>query len=335
MSKLAVWSINERPGDSESGPELSKPDRVGRSHIGLEKYLEDWIVKDVSLIGEGLTLVGRQVTIDDGRLDLLAIDSQDRWVVIEVKPDALQYGALTQALYYASSLACLHKKDLLEKLERNDRLAEFGSKTELSRKLRKHLDNEGEPREIAMMVVGAGVTAGLQRTNEFLRRFGIPIEIVSFKAFRPDSGPKLLIREVFEELNEPARPATPKRTVEAIRDRAVEAGVVEVFNRFVSMSEAVGLAVQPQKASIRIAPPQNRTRYLMYAQPYTDANGAGLWISVGGPQFVEFFPEIDEQEATAVGREGEGGYFSGEELNQRLDEIEAFLNKHFPKADSN
>ena len=334
MSKLAVWSIDERPGDSESGPELSKPDRVGRSHIGLEKYLEDWIVKDVSLIGEGLTLVGRQVTIDDGRLDLLAIDSQDRWVVIEVKPDALQYGALAQALYYASSLACLQKKDLREKLERNDRLAEFGSKTELSRKLRQHLDNEDEPREIALMVVGAGVTAGLQRTNEFLGRFGIPIEIVSFEVFKPNNGPKMLIREVFEEPDEPPPPKR-KLTVEAIRQRAAETGVIEPFNRFVRMCTDAGLAVQPQKASIRIAPPQNRTRFLMYARPWTDANSAGLWLSGGGRQFVEFFSkskEINEQQAQVVNCDG---YFTGTALNQRLDEIKAFLNEHFPKADAN
>ncbi len=346
MSKLAVWSIEERAGDSESGPELSKPDRVGRSHIGLEKYLEDWIVKDVSLIGEGLTLVGRQVEIDERRrrLDLLAIDSQDRWVVIELKAGLLQSDALHQALYYASSLARLEANELCKKLcnqfddERDFRRKvgdRFDSREAHSAKVRKQVDNEGEEREIALMLAGTGISSGVERMSEFLGRFGIPIEIVSFEVFKPTNGPLLLVREVIEELNEPAPPATPKRTVEAIRDRAVEAGVVEAFNRFVSMSEAVGLAVQPQKASIRIAPPQNRTRYLMYAQPYTDTNGAGLWISVGGPQFVEFFPEIDEQEATAVGREGEGGYFTGAALNQRLDEIEAFLDEHFPKADAN
>ena len=52
----------------------------------------------MTLIGEGLTLVGRQVSIDDGRLDLLAIDSRDHWVVIEIKPGMLDSGALAQAL---------------------------------------------------------------------------------------------------------------------------------------------------------------------------------------------------------------------------------------------
>ena len=81
MRKLAAWSIDaQHPKASRQ----SMPKRVGRSHIGLERHLEDWIANDVTLIAEGLTLVGRQITIDDGRLDLLAIDSQDRWLVIEI-----------------------------------------------------------------------------------------------------------------------------------------------------------------------------------------------------------------------------------------------------------
>lgn len=330
MSKLAVWSIVEQAG--ENGAETAEPKRVGRSNVGLERWLEDWIVKDVSLISEGLTLVGRQVSIHDGRLDLLAIDSKDRWVVIEVKPDTLGYGALTQALYYASSLASLNKDELFEKLESDDKLAAFGDKRELSRKLRQHLDNEDEPREIALMVVGAGVSPGLQRTNEFLGRFEIPIEIVSFEVFRPENGPRLLVREVIEEPDEPPPPKR-KLTVDTIRNWADETGVVEEFDRFVRMSREAGLAVQPQRASIRIAPPQNRTRFLMYARPCTDANSAGLWIAVGGGQFVEFFSErIDEQQAEGITCDD---YFTGTALDQRLDEIEVFLNEHFPKANAN
>jgi hypothetical protein len=149
--------------------------------------------------------------------------------------------------------------------------------------------------------------------------------------FQPDNGPKLLVREVLEATTEP-----PKRkfTVEAIRDQAEDAGVVEPFDRFICMSKQAGLAVQPQRASIRIAPPQNRVRYLMYVSPYTDATSAGLWISVGGTSFLEFFPQIDEREALTVGLEEEGAKFSGKQLKQRLDEIEEFLTKYFPRANA-
>ena len=324
MTKLAVWSIEERDGG-----EPTNPIRASRSNIRLEKNLEDWIVEDVTIIGDGLTLVGRQVTIDDGRLDLLAIDSLDRWVVIEVKPGLLESSALNQALYYASSLALLDPGSLLAQLKQNP--ASTALERASSRRIESLLENEDAKREIAVMLVGVGIHPGLARMTEFLERFQVPVDIVSFEVFQPAKGSKLLVREVLEATSEP-----PKRkyTVEAIRRQAEDAGVVEPFDQFVRMSEQAGLAVQPQRASIRIAPPQNRTRYLMYFHPYTDATSAGLWISVGGTQFLEFFPQIDEREALAVGHEKDGAKFSGQELEQRLDEIKEFLTKHFPRANA-
>ena len=67
MTRLAVWTMDT---SNEDGSPQPQPQKVERSHIQLEKQLEDWIVNDVTLIGEGLTLVGRQVSIDDGILDL-------------------------------------------------------------------------------------------------------------------------------------------------------------------------------------------------------------------------------------------------------------------------
>lgn len=324
MTRLAVWSIGERDGG-----EPTSPIRLGRTSIGLEKNLEDWIVEDVTIIGEGLTLVGRQVTIDDGRLDLLAIDSHDRWVVIEIKPGRLESSALNQALYYASSLALLDAERLVQKLKQNP--ASTALKQASSRRIESLLENDDAEREIAVMLVGVGIHPGLARMTEFLERFQVPIDIVSFEVFQPDNGPKLLVREALEATTEP-----PKRkyTVEAIRHQAEDAGVVEPFDRFICMSKQAGLAVQPQGASIRIAPPQNRTRYLMYVQPYTDNAGSGLWISVGGTSFLEFFPEIDEREALAVRHEEVGAKFSGKKLEQRLEEIEQFLTKYFPRANA-
>ena len=116
MTKLAAWSIDGQDAEGAS-QQQSEPKRVGRSHIGLERHLEDWIANDVTLIAEGLTLVGRQISGDDWRLDLLAIDAQDRWVVIEIKPGVFGSAALTQALYYAASIECLSADELYGKLE--------------------------------------------------------------------------------------------------------------------------------------------------------------------------------------------------------------------------
>jgi len=307
----------------------------------LEKHLEDWIVKDVSLIGEGLTLVGRQVFIDDGKLDLLAIDKRDRWVVIELKAGMLWSDAVTQALYYASSLAKLDADDLKEKLEKDkgkgkdkSRLAALGNEEKLSEKISRHLESEGEEREIALMLVGAGLSAGVERMREFLGRFGIPIEIVSFEVFKPDKSPKLLIREVIEESDQPLR-SKRKYTVEAVRELARKAGVVEQLDRFMKMAEQAGLAVQPQMTSIRIAPPKDKRWLLLFAEPQAGAKrGAGGKLHFyWEPDSFRTFYGIDDQEVeNGLGKLNADRSPAGKEINNWLDRIEKFLNKHFPRA---
>ena len=326
MVKLAAWTIEERP--EKKGRQQWEPQRIERSHIDLEKHLEDWIVNDASLIGQGLTLVGRQVKIDDGRLDLLAIDSQDRWVVIEVKPGRLHSGALKQALYYASSLARLDTDDVSRLLKGG--LRHLGHEKALSARIKQLLDGE-EEREIALLLVGAGVHPGLERMNSFLGRFGIPISVVSFEVFELDEGPKLLVREVIDEPDAAPRPKR-RYTVGAIRSLAIKAGVGEEFDRFVRISEAAGLPVQAQQASVRVAPPADKRRFLMYATPRADPNGGVLGIWVGPENFAEWFPRISTEEATtALGDYDDGDFLAGEELTNRLEEIERFLAKHFPE----
>ena len=329
MAKLVAWSIDAQRGEGGSQP--SAPQKIPRSHIVLERHLEDWIVNDMTLIGDGYTLVGRQVTIDDGRLDLLAIDSQDRWLVIEIKAGMLDSDALHQALYYASSLARLDADELYEKLKAN--LGEFGDEDTLSKRVKQQLADEGEERQIAILLVGTGVHAGLERMNEFLARFGVPIGVVSFEVFTPDEERQLLIREMVDE---PTKPPIDKHryTIEAIRGLAEHVGVRQQFDRFVKMSQRAGLPVQPQQASVRIAPPADRRRFLMYAGPRAGANGGELGIWVGPGQFAEWFPQMDEEEvAGALGNYEDGAYLAGEELNDRLDQIERFLRKHFAQSD--
>ncbi|MCY3591071.1 MAG: endonuclease NucS [Acidobacteria bacterium] len=324
--KLAAWTIEEQ--HKKQAQQQWEPRRIERSQIDLEKHLEDWIVNDVSLIGQGLTLVGRQVTIDDGRLDLLAVDLQDRWVVIEVKPGLLDSGALNQALYYASSLARLDTEEISEKLESG--FSELGDEEALSARVRQLLDEE-EEREIALLLVGAGVHPGLERMNGFLGRFGIPISVVSFEVFELNGGPKLLVREVIDEAVEPPRPKR-RCTVGAIRDLAVEAGVRKQFDRFVRMSEAAGLPVQAQRASVRVAPPADKRCFLMYATPRAGPNGGELGIWVGPENFAEWFPNIRAEKATAaLGHYGDGDYLAGKKLTNRLAQIESFLTTYFPE----
>ncbi len=318
--KLAAWTIDRQR--DEHAARQSAPRKVERSHVGLEKHLEDWIVNDVTLIGEGLTLVGRQVRIDDGILDLLAIDTQDRWVVIEIKSGTLDSGALTQGLYYASSIARLDGEELKKKLEPG--LCKFGDAVQLSERLNRQLRTEEEGREIAVLLVGAGIHPGLERMNEFLGRFAVPIGVVSFEVFELDGGPQLLIREVVDE---PTRPSSPPRqfSVEAVRRRAVDADVGEQFDRFVSIAEAAGLRVKPNKLSVTIAPPDKGTKMLIYAYPSAGDNGGQLYFEVSPATFAEHFPSLNEREAVDALSDLHKVNAGGDKLDAVLDRIKRFL----------
>ncbi len=320
MAKLAAWSMDRKGGENDAQP--SGPRKVERSSVGLEKHLEDWIANDVTLIGEGLTLVGRQVKIDDGILDLLAIDTRDRWVVIEIKAGMLDSGALNQALYYAASIARLDADDLKGKLK--PCLGQLGDAAQLSERLGQQLAGEEEGREIAVLLVGAGIHPGLERMNGFLGRFGVPIGVVSFEVFELQDGPMLLVREVLDERAKPSSPPH-RNSVEAVRLRAADAGVGEQFDRFVKIAEAAGLPVQPHKLSVRIAPPANRTRMLMYAKPMAGDSGGHLYLEVSAAVFTEFYQHMDEQEAADTLRDVDKAYLRGNELDHALDQIERFL----------
>ena len=99
----------------------------------------------------------------------------------------------------------------------------------------------------------------------------------------------------------------------------------EQFDRFVDIAQAAGLAVQPHKLSVRIAPPDNRVRMLMYAYPSAGGSGGQLYFEVSPATFVEFFPHLDEREAVDALSDLHKVYASGDELDTVLDRIERFL----------
>lgn len=317
MADLGVWTVD---GDA--------PRRVPRAQVDLERQLEDWISNDSSLLADGLTIVGRQLRLEGGPLDLLAIDWQDRWVVIELKRERLYRDAITQALDYASSIAQLDGEDLQALLQPG--LAAFGDAQELARTVRQQLDAEEGPREVAVLLAGLGVDAGLERIVAHLGGYGVPISIVTFEAFEPQGGPRLLIREVTEEDSRPERRVVRRYSVEAIRQRAAEAGVEAQFDRFLEIVSGAGLHTRPYSLAVMIAPPANRTRYLMYARP----EAGGVVLSAGPEAFAEFFPPLTEDEAmAAIGPyEHPAPHLMGAELDARLDQIEAFL-KTLPRPD--
>src|SRR5690348_8396021 len=77
--------------------------RLDKSRLESEAILESWIAEHPDLLGHDLLVFGRQVrTAYGGIIDLLALDSDGRVHVIELKRDETPREIVAQALDYAS-----------------------------------------------------------------------------------------------------------------------------------------------------------------------------------------------------------------------------------------
>jgi hypothetical protein len=78
--------------------------------LSLERDMQEYLSRDLSQLenglrlftGEGLT--GREVSTEAGKIDILAKDPEDNFVVIELKASKASYGALGQILSYMASI---------------------------------------------------------------------------------------------------------------------------------------------------------------------------------------------------------------------------------------
>jgi hypothetical protein len=151
-----------------------------------EQLLEDLLVASPDLLGEGVSVVGRQLQTAAGPLDLLGVDEDGRLVVFELKRGVLTREAVAQILDYASDLGNRELSEVAHLVEENSgRLgverfkdfldwydAEYGA------------DRESLERPPRMVLVGLGVDDRARRIVEYLAKSNVPIELLTFHAFR-------------------------------------------------------------------------------------------------------------------------------------------------------
>lgn len=88
--------------------------KMESSHISFvsEEQVENYLSKNLYILEEGLTLTGKQVVVDGGRIDILARDRQGVTVIIEIKVEE-DKDILWQ---------CTHYPEQIKKLEKTDRV---------------------------------------------------------------------------------------------------------------------------------------------------------------------------------------------------------------------
>jgi len=95
----------ERHGPNEWAPpegddEVAAVAALVETSISLERDIEDHLVNNLDAIERGLTLVGRQVHTEVGRIDILAQDVAGTRVIIEIKVGEAKDSAIGQIARY-------------------------------------------------------------------------------------------------------------------------------------------------------------------------------------------------------------------------------------------
>jgi len=292
MNKVGLWQVLD-----------GRLNRIQESIIDLEKSLEDWISEDPSLLQAGLVVVGRQIDMEGGRLDLLAIDPQGRWTIIEIKKGALRRETIAQVLDYASCIAAMSADELRAKIEpylnsHNLNLDSLLNQRDAGFAL------EPEQRELVLVIVGTGRARGLDRMAHFLaEKYGIPLTVISFEVFALDDHRQILSREITEiEASDPLPVRAPKTTTIQVLELAERNGTAKDLRHCIEISEQLGLYTRPWKTCVMFAPPSNRARALftIWAKPQGDS----LRMWVGNKVFSEFYPISEEAVSTYIGPEG-------------------------------
>ncbi len=278
MTRVGLWQITD-----------NGPSKVSPTAIDLERDLEDWIERDPGLIQSDLKIVGRQLSTSAGPLDLLAVDAQGRWVLVEIKRGAVRRETITQALDYASAIAEMPLDELQRKVDEYFRSRGTAETLEhLMQERQGGLDTDGEFRIVDIIVVGTARDSGLDRIVNYLSRSDFQITVVAFEVFDIEPGRRVLVREL-TEADTPRTPEAKKFTVDRVLARADEKGVGTIARPIHELATRLGLYARPWKTSISYTPPSNRSRTLVTAWTDRSRDAGGIWVYVSADAFQEFY----------------------------------------------
>jgi len=313
MPGIGLWRV------SEDGA----PGRLASSPIGLEQDLESWIEHDPGLLERGLVIVARQLRTEAGPLDLLALDPQGRWVLIEIKRERLRREVIAQAIDYASCLDRIESERFREHCDAYLGSNGGGTLDGLLRERGCSLDDDATDMEVVIYLVGTGVDPGLDRMVGYLSdTANLSIRVVTFSVFDNGHGGKLLAREIHERAESDAASSSATRSLSSVPSesellaKADENRIGTIVRPIFEAAIEAGLHPRRNKRGFMIAPPQNKTRCLFYLpvdRPERQRGGKlGVYVS---PEAFEQFFGISETEVERT--LGESGWCYLDEVQAR------------------
>ena len=155
------------------------------------------LVTRPDMLGDSVTLIGRQLKTAGGPLDLLGVDQDGKLVVYELKRGDTPREAMTQAIDYASWLDTLGYDELDRRISDH---APSGLVRDVDDFDNWYSDQFAEDqvqnlRPTRIVLVGLGIESSAERMAQWLSQKGVDLEVIAFHAFQHE-GRTVLARQV-------------------------------------------------------------------------------------------------------------------------------------------
>ena len=254
----------------------------------------------------GLLIVGRQLQVIGGRLDLLGLDPNGRLVVIEIKQGSLYRETIAQGLDYVACIGAMPAGELEIKCDEYLQGKNAGST------LRELLSSASQleqldplNREVLLYVVGTkeDKSDGVDRISQLLKPH-ISVSSIVFQIYAMADGQRILLRERVDSDDGVTTKGSvvPKLTMESVMEQADLDSTGRDFRKICDAAIGFGLHPRLWKSSVMFAPQRSKNRmiFTVWAKP---ANKM-LKVCFSAEAMAEFFP-ISIADATAsIGVEG-------------------------------
>lgn len=290
--------------------EDERPKRLESSALDLERRLEDWLCDDIGLLNDEFLLVGRQVPLQGGEMDLLAIDEDANLVVVELKRDKTPRDVVAQILDYAS---CVQNFDLAEIVDCVPGVSQSGLESSFKKKFGREMPESVNGRH-RMFIVGSSLDSRTQRIVEYLSEtHNLDINAATFKYFKTEQG-EFVARSMLLDENDVVRRVKPKRKAneEDLRRIASENGVEELWDSAVEGLVAITNKDRSQSTLSFNTTLKEGNRAILSIFPYRCSAESGLAVTVVFDHLSRGYG-IDESEirkacGTPIGESFGGSY---------------------------
>ncbi len=191
VDKIEVWKVDPASSEVESLKPINR--------VEAEESLEEMLAKNPELIDSGLTLIGRQMTIDTNyALDLLGIDQDGKLVVFELKRGAITRRAVAQVIDYCSWIDELGEEELLRFIIDNsggDAIEKIEDIETWYSEQHSQPFEEASLKPTKMVLIGLGVDDRTKRIIDYLADKEVNISLVTYHGYE-DENSRFLARVV-------------------------------------------------------------------------------------------------------------------------------------------